>query len=103
MVCDIHYLRFRVHPNVLQVVKDGGSECCGRHIGLTKSEIVAGKSSFTNTIVLPSTGDLTIPTMCLSCCNGDVDVKRILPRRAIHSAFCCLLTKKAYLYYFITL
>lgn len=75
---------------MLQLAKDGGSKCCGRQIGLTKSEIEAGESNFTNTIVLPSTGDLTIPTMCRSCCHGDVDVKRMLPRRAIHSAFCCL-------------
>lgn len=65
----------------------GGSLLEGRQTGLTKSEkVVTGLSSFTRTVV-PSIGDLIIPTILRSCCHGDVLDSRTTPSLADHSAF----------------
>lgn len=42
----------------------------GKQIGRTKSFKVTGCSSFIKAMVLPSTGDFSIPTMRLSCSQG---------------------------------
>jgi hypothetical protein len=94
-VCQ-YYLLFRVHPNVLQCdrfVSNAPDPSSGRQTGWTKSDRVTGCSSFTITTVLPSTGDLTIPTTARSWCHGEDPDKRILPSRATHCAFGCLQKK----------
>lgn len=91
-----HYLRFRAHPKVLQCercVRDPPDPSSGRQIGCTKSDMVTGCSNFTMTTVLPSTGDLTIPTTARSWSHGEDPDRRILPRCATHCAFGCLQEK----------
>lgn len=81
---------FLVHPRVLQTFRVACSApFSGRHIGLTKSVISTGSSSRTNASILPSTGERTIPTIRLSCCQGVVLCMRTVPNLAVHSAFGC--------------
>lgn len=85
--------RFLAQPRVLQwdSLSKPSSLLDGRQTGLTKSENgPTGRSILSRTTVLPSTGDLTIPTIRRSCCQGELLVSRIVPRRADHSAFGCL-------------
>lgn len=90
----IVHVRFLAQPRVLHCdVLLGGSSLEGRQTGLTKSEkVVTGLSNFTRTVV-PSTGDLIIPTILRSCSQGDVLESRTTPSRADHSAFGCLFKK----------
>lgn len=86
-------VRLFAHPNVWQW-KYGPSVCSSlRHTDRMWSEYVTGELSLTKTNVLPSTGDLTIPTMCRSCCHGDMAFNLTAPKRATHSALLWLKTK----------
>lgn len=83
--------RFLAHPRVLHWAPSGtGSSLVGKHIGLTKSDGIIGLSNFNSTVELPSTGDLIIPTIRRSCCQGDVLLSLTVPSLADHSAFGCL-------------
>lgn len=63
---------FLAQPKVLHCTCSMGKPMFsfGRHIGRTKSLKVIGWSSFIRAIVLPSTGDFTIPIILLSCSQG---------------------------------
>lgn len=83
---------FLAHPKVLQydmLLDKMDDFSFGKQIGLTKSDINTPSSSFTIAIVLPSTGDLTRPTILLSCCHGEVPDSRTVPNLAVHSALGC--------------
>ena len=66
----------------------------GRQIGRAKSENVTGLSIFKITIELPSTGDLTIPTIRLFCSQGARLLSLTLANLATHFALPCLKNKK---------
>ena len=59
-------------------------------MGRVKSEKTTGESILRMTTELPSTGDLTIPTIRRFCSHGARDVRRTVANRAAHFAFPCL-------------
>ena len=65
----------------------------GKQIGRAKSENTTGLSNFRMTIELPSTGDLTIPTIRCFCSHGARLPRRTLANLAIHLDLPCLETQ----------
>ena len=66
----------------------------GKQIGRAKSEKTTGLSNFRMTIELPSTGDLTIPTIRCFCSHGARLPRRTLANLAIHLDLPCLEIQK---------
>ena len=83
--------RFAPHPSVTHVAPRWmKSSEEGRQMGRVKSEKTTGESILRMTTELPSTGDLTIPTIRRFCSHGARDVRRTVANRSAHLAFPCL-------------
>ncbi len=79
------------HPRVTHVApKWMNSSDEGRQTGRAKSERSTGLSILRTTREFPSTGDLTMPTILLSCSQGARLLRRTEAKRATHLERPCL-------------